>query len=391
MVGTSVTPSDSPTASPPIVGVSFEGPGPQRRLTVAFRIILAIPHFLYAWVLGVVAILAMIVGWFVALFTGRLPRGIAEFLAKVVQYVTRVFAYGFYLLTDRYPSFELGRPDYAVSVDIPSDVRLNRAAVLFRLVLLIPIAIVVQLLGSGLFVVAVVTWLLVLMLGRLPVPLFEALASILRYEVRYYAFAVMLTSEYPRGLFGDKADGDKAAEPPAEEGSTDDLALGLPPTPRITRLVLSRGAKWIIGLTLAVGVVVGVVGQIFAIASDSETANRLEEMYSAFEADGQEYTRQAQGCAVSAGGVECLHQANRDLADSIRAFRDDLRALKFAPPAIGPAEDLDDSSTRLIDVLDRMATVTDPAAYQQLLTDFQAAATDFDDDFNKLYTVAALS
>ena len=40
---------------------------------------------------------------------------------------------------------------------------------------------------------------------RLPRSLFEAEAAALRYQLRAYAYFAMLTSEYPRGLFGDPA------------------------------------------------------------------------------------------------------------------------------------------------------------------------------------------
>jgi hypothetical protein len=180
----------------PVVEASYEGPGPQRRLTIAFRIILAIPHLVYVFLVTIAALVATIAAWFAALALGRLPDGLADFLARAVQYVARVNAYAYLLLTDRNPPFDLGHDDYAVSVDIPRRVRLNRGAVLFRIVLLIPTMIVVQFIGNGLFVVVLVAWLLALMMGRLPVPLFEAFAAVLRYQARFYAYAAMLTSEY---------------------------------------------------------------------------------------------------------------------------------------------------------------------------------------------------
>jgi hypothetical protein len=52
----------------PVAEVSYEGPGPQRRLTIAFRIILALPHLIYAALVVIVALLATVVGWFAALY-----------------------------------------------------------------------------------------------------------------------------------------------------------------------------------------------------------------------------------------------------------------------------------------------------------------------------------
>ena len=189
---------------PDTVVVGFEGPGPQRRLTVAFRIILAIPHFILLLLVTVVALLAAVVGWFAALVLGRLPNGLARFLSQYVQYSTRVSAYTFYLLTDRYPPFSLTDANYAVSVELAPG-RLNRAAVFFRLILIIPAYIVATILQYGLQLAAVFIWLIVLVAGQMPTSLFEALAAVLRYQTRVQSYYLLVTADYPSGLFGDPA------------------------------------------------------------------------------------------------------------------------------------------------------------------------------------------
>ena len=50
------------------------GTRPQRRATVIFRIILAIPQFIVLFFLGIAAFFVSMIGWFAALFTGRLPE-----------------------------------------------------------------------------------------------------------------------------------------------------------------------------------------------------------------------------------------------------------------------------------------------------------------------------
>ena len=50
-----------------------------------------------------------------------------------------------------------------------------------------------------------VTWLIVLIAGRMPRPLHEALAAALRYQTRVIGYFLMLTARYPGGLFGDPA------------------------------------------------------------------------------------------------------------------------------------------------------------------------------------------
>ena len=70
-------------ASPDEILVAFAEPAQQNRLTVLVRIILAIPHLVVLWALGIAAEVVVIICWFAALFLGRLPEGLAGFLTGV--------------------------------------------------------------------------------------------------------------------------------------------------------------------------------------------------------------------------------------------------------------------------------------------------------------------
>src|SRR3954451_9701856 len=63
------------------------------RLTVFFHGILVIPHLLFVYLWGIVAIVTGVVAWIVALFIGRLPVPLHRFLAAYVRYSARVVAY----------------------------------------------------------------------------------------------------------------------------------------------------------------------------------------------------------------------------------------------------------------------------------------------------------
>jgi hypothetical protein len=80
--------------------------GPRDRLTVAFRILLAIPHLVCVWALGIAWCLTTVAAWFAILFTGRYPRGMYDFAVGVLRWNTRVEAY-LLLLHDEYPPFAL--------------------------------------------------------------------------------------------------------------------------------------------------------------------------------------------------------------------------------------------------------------------------------------------
>jgi hypothetical protein len=69
--------------------------------------LLAIPHYIVLFFLGIAAVFAVIVAWFVILFTGRYPRGIFDFVEGVLRWGLRVEAYALLLVTDRYPPFRL--------------------------------------------------------------------------------------------------------------------------------------------------------------------------------------------------------------------------------------------------------------------------------------------
>ncbi len=88
------------------VELELAGPPEERRLmTVAFRIILAVPHILAVWALGVAWALTSIIAWFSILFTGRYPAPLYRFGVGVLRWNVRVEAY--ILLLDDYPPFSL--------------------------------------------------------------------------------------------------------------------------------------------------------------------------------------------------------------------------------------------------------------------------------------------
>ena len=69
--------------------------------------LLAIPHFIVLFFLYVGVFFAAIAAWFAILFTGRLPRGLFDYMAGVLRWSNRVTAYAIVLTTDEYPPFRL--------------------------------------------------------------------------------------------------------------------------------------------------------------------------------------------------------------------------------------------------------------------------------------------
>lgn len=177
-------------------------PERERRWTVLLRLILLIPQAIVLWVLGIVAAIVVFFGWFGALALGRLPAFALNYLGRYLAYDARVRAYGM-LLVDRYPPFSFVAPDYPVQIGLQPG-RLNRAAVFFRLLLMIPAAIVQSVAYSGWVVCAFFLWLIVLIMGRMPRAVFQAAAAVLRFSMRFAAYMYLLTSAYPKRLLGDQ-------------------------------------------------------------------------------------------------------------------------------------------------------------------------------------------
>lgn len=69
--------------------------------------LLAIPHYIVLFFLGIAAWVCVVIAWFAILFTGRYPRGLFDFVVGVGRWAIRVSAYAFLLTNDRYPPFSL--------------------------------------------------------------------------------------------------------------------------------------------------------------------------------------------------------------------------------------------------------------------------------------------
>jgi hypothetical protein len=69
--------------------------------------LLAIPHYIVLFFLGIAAFFAAVFAWFAILATGQYPRALFDFVVGVGRWGLRVDAYVGLLVTDRYPPFSL--------------------------------------------------------------------------------------------------------------------------------------------------------------------------------------------------------------------------------------------------------------------------------------------
>ena len=167
----------------------------RNRLTVFFRLILAIPHFIWVALWAVIAILAGIVNWFATLFTGRSPDGLHNFLATFLRYATHVRSYTL-LIADPFPGFT-GKPGYPIDLEVDPPQPQNRLTVFFRIVLAIPALFVANILSNLSQLLAVFSWFIALVTGRVPEGLRNFAVLALRFETQTYAYVMLLTDRYP--------------------------------------------------------------------------------------------------------------------------------------------------------------------------------------------------
>jgi Domain of unknown function (DUF4389) len=192
------------------------------RLTVFFRLLLAIPHLLWFLLWSVAVFFVAIAAWFVGLVRGALPPGLHGFLARYVRYGTHLFAY-LSLAANPYPSFT-GEPGYPVDVVIGGPVPQRRLSIAFRLVLAVPVLILLAVLigssgysgwseggrgddgspefwagaGAGIvWAVAFLGWFASLVRGRMPVGFRNLNAYGVRYAAEASSYLLLLSERYP--------------------------------------------------------------------------------------------------------------------------------------------------------------------------------------------------
>jgi hypothetical protein len=199
------------------VRITVEDDLRRSRLTVFFRLLLAIPHVIWLALWTIAVVVVGFIGWVIALVRGRLPEGLHNFLGLYVQYAVQVGAY-LALTANPYPGFT-GAPGYPVEVQIPPPQTQSRGTIAVRLLLAVPALILAATLGSGAgggwaarkndrggastgvggvtAVCAFLGWFASLARGRMPNGLRDLGAYGIGYSAQAYAYTLLLTERYP--------------------------------------------------------------------------------------------------------------------------------------------------------------------------------------------------
>jgi hypothetical protein len=198
-----------PTSDPERVGVPWPAPphpirlshepddGTRSRLTVFFRLALAIPHLVWLVLWGIAVFFAAIVNWFATLIRGQSPDALHGFLAAYLRYQTHVIAF-LTVVANPFPGFTGAAGSYPVDVAIAEPRAQDRVAVAFRLILAIPAFILNGAISGALFVAGFLGWFAALFTGRMPDGLRKLGLFALRYNAQTNAYGfLLLTSRYP--------------------------------------------------------------------------------------------------------------------------------------------------------------------------------------------------
>jgi Domain of unknown function (DUF4389) len=165
------------------------------RLTVFFRILLAIPQFIWLTLWSIAAGIVILIAWFAALFMGRLPDGLHNFLAAFLRYYAHVNAYVL-LLANPWPPF-LGNVEYPIDARIDPPARQNRWTIFFRFLLVIPADLLSYVFRIVNNIVAFLGWFVCIFTGRMPEGMRNLSAWLFRYEIQTFAYSMLLTGRYP--------------------------------------------------------------------------------------------------------------------------------------------------------------------------------------------------
>ncbi len=164
--------------------------------------LLAIPHLIIANVLDNVANVLAFVSWFIIVFTGELPKGIADFQCMILRYEARAYSYALWLRED-YPPFEFELSPTDPGTD-PVRVELtpqlhdrNRLTVGLRIFWIIPIALFTALVCIAASIAVVVAFFAVLFTGRWPESIHRFVVDTARLALRVSAYGRLLVDDYP--------------------------------------------------------------------------------------------------------------------------------------------------------------------------------------------------
>jgi hypothetical protein len=184
------------TAASYPVTFDVEYPGELSRWLIFVKWLLAIPHLIILYGLGIATALITFIAFFIILFTKKYPEELFRFVVNVNRWSANVYSYVF-LFRDEYPPFSWEPGKYAVTYDVGYPAELSRWMIFVKWLLAIPHYIVLYLLFIGAFLAMTVAWFAILFTKTFPPSLFRYLVGVGRWQYRVNAYTNLMRDEYP--------------------------------------------------------------------------------------------------------------------------------------------------------------------------------------------------
>ena len=192
-----VRPGSGPPSAPYAVVTEFDHQEEYRRLLPLVKWLLLIPHWFALLFIWIGAFFALVYAWFVVLFTGKFPKGVHGFLVGTWRWTTRASAYGL-LMTDAYPPFSLDSDEaYPARVEIAYTEEIARWRALVHWILVIPYAIVANILMNLAYIISFLAFFTILFTKRFPKGMFDLNVVALRWQNRSSVYTCFMTEKYP--------------------------------------------------------------------------------------------------------------------------------------------------------------------------------------------------
>jgi hypothetical protein len=205
---TDVTPPPPPPPSP----AGGPGRGPDYPIHLAYdrdydvqnwrplvNWLLAIPHWIVLYLLGIVAAVLWLISLFVVLFTQRNP--FVGFQTMYLRYYWRVSSFTAFMRNE-YPPFDFATDDATavqdpalVTADDPGE--MNRFLGFVQWLLAFPHLVVLWFLQIAVFVVVVINFFIVLFTGRWNESMRDFTVGVARWHARVYGYVYLITNKYP--------------------------------------------------------------------------------------------------------------------------------------------------------------------------------------------------
>ena len=173
-----------------------EYPEELSRWLIFVKWLLAFPHFIILYPLGIASSVVGFIAFFAILFTKRYPQGLFDFVVNVNRWGANVGAY-YGLFRDEYPPFSWELGQYAVTYEVDYPEELNRWLPLIKWLLAIPHIIVLLFLFIAVYFAFIIAWFAILFTKRFPRGLFDFIVGVNRWNYRVGAYTALLRDEYP--------------------------------------------------------------------------------------------------------------------------------------------------------------------------------------------------